>query len=63
MTFSEINRLHVALIVTVLGSLVTYIVCLFFFSDYLHIASLTFEEMMFILLLFAASWAPLFLWK
>jgi hypothetical protein len=63
MTFSEINRLHVALIGSVLGSLTTYIICLFFFSDYLHIASLTFEQILFILILFAISWVPFFLWK
>ena len=63
MTFSEINRLHWYLVICVFGSLATYIVCLFFFNDYLHVANLTVEESFFILVLFAISYIPLFLYK
>lgn len=63
MTFSEINRLHYYLIITVLGSLVTYCVCLFFFNDYLHVSELSLNEILFILGIFGISWAPLMLYK
>ena len=55
--------MHVYLIICVLGSLITYIICLFFLNDYLHIASLTLEQFLFILIVFGASWAPLLFWK
>lgn len=63
MTFSEINRLHYYLIFCVFGSLATYLFCLFFLKDYLHISNLTFEEFIFILTVFVISYVPLFLWK
>jgi uncharacterized membrane protein YdjX (TVP38/TMEM64 family) len=63
MTFSEINRFHYYLIGCVIGSLVTYVVCLIFLNDYLHLATLSMEEVMFILIVFAISWTPLLLWK
>jgi len=62
MTFSE-SRMHVYHIICVLGSLITYVICLFFLNDYLHIASLTLEQFVFILIIFGASWAPLLFWK
>lgn len=63
MTFSEINRLHYYLIITVVGSLATYCVCLFFFNDYLHVSELSLKELLFIFITFGISWMPLMIWK
>jgi hypothetical protein len=63
MTVTEINKLHFYLIYCILGSLASYILCLIFLNDYLHISNLGFEDIVFILLIFAISWTPLFIWK
>lgn len=63
MTLTEIKNLHCYLIGCIAGSLLCYILCLVFLNDYLHIASLAFQDFIFILIIFAASWSPLFLWK
>jgi hypothetical protein len=63
MTATEITKLHYYLIYCIAGSLICYIICLVFLSDELHMATLAFEDAIFIILIFAASWTPLFLWK
>lgn len=63
MTITEINKLHYYLIYCIAGSLTCYILCLIFLNTELHMAELTFQDAVFIMLIFAASWCPLFLWK
>jgi len=63
MTFTEINKLHYYLIFCVAGSILCYVLCLIFLNDYLHIAELTFEEILLIFAIFGASWGPLFIWR
>lgn len=63
MTITEISKLHYYLIYCIAGSLACYVLCLIFLNTELHMAELTFQEAVFILLIFAASWCPLFLWK
>jgi hypothetical protein len=63
MTATEINKLHYYLIYCIAGSLICYVICLVFLSEELHVATLSFEDAVFIILIFATSWTPLFLWK
>lgn len=63
MTFAEINRLHVYLLFCVGASLATYLFCLFFLNDYLHISNLSFKQILYILTIFVISWLPFLLWK
>lgn len=43
MTFTEITKLHLYLIICVLGSVLCYLLCLVFLGDYLHVSDLTLE--------------------
>jgi ABC-type uncharacterized transport system permease subunit len=63
MTITEINKLHYYLIYCIAGSLACYIVCLIFLKSELHVSALTFEEAVFVLIIFGVSWGPLFVWK
>ena len=63
MTFSEVTKLHLFLLVFVGASLVCYVACLVFLREYIHLSQLTFVQGMLIVAIFAASWGPLFLWR
>ena len=63
MTLSEVNKLHLYLLIFVVASLVTYIFCLVFLNDYIHLSNLKFDQIIYILIIYAASWGPLFISK
>jgi hypothetical protein len=63
MTLSSIHRIHILTLVCTGLSLLCYVLCIALLKNVIDVASLSFVDFLFIILITLTSWGPMFVWK
>jgi hypothetical protein len=63
MTLSQIHHLHLLTIICVAGSLLCYLICLFFLPEAISLSGVTLMDSLFVGLITLVSWGPLLAYR
>jgi hypothetical protein len=63
MSLSQLHQMHILTLASVGGSLVSYLLCLFFLKNAINLGSLSLVDFLFILIITLISWGPLLAWR